>query len=72
MNTMNKRGVFWIVDGELIAVPFDEKATQGVAKSGNTYNHKLLWEHIKPCNKTYDITPEAERIIMQRAKPLSI
>ncbi len=54
---MNKRGVFWIVDGELIAFPFDEKATHGVAKSGNTYNHKLLWEHIKPCNKPYDYYP---------------
>ena len=47
---MNKRGVFWIVDGELIAYPFDDGATKGVAKSGKTFNHKLLWEHIKPCN----------------------
>lgn len=52
-----KRGVFWIIDGELIAYPFDEKATDGVAKSGNTYNHKLLWEHIKPCNKPFDYYP---------------
>ena len=54
---MNKRGVFWIVDGELIAYPFDENATEGVAKSGNTFNHKLLWEHIKPCNKAFDYYP---------------
>ena len=54
---MNKRGVFWIVDGELIAYPFDESATEGVTKSGNTFNHKLLWEHIKPCNKPFDYYP---------------
>ncbi|MBE6719142.1 MAG: hypothetical protein E7571_00610 [Ruminococcaceae bacterium] len=54
---MNKRGVFWIVDGELIAYPFDDGATKGVAKSGNTFNHKQLWEHIKPCNKPFDYYP---------------
>ena len=54
---MNKRGVFWVVDGELIAFSFDEAATEGVAKSGKTYNHKLLWEYIKPCNKPFDYYP---------------
>jgi hypothetical protein len=54
---MNKRGVFWIIDGELITFPFDETSTEGVAKSGKTYNHKLLWEHIKPCNKPFDYYP---------------
>ncbi len=53
----NKRGVFWIVEGKLFAYPFDENATEGIAKSGNTYNHKLLWEHIKPCNKPFDYYP---------------
>ena len=46
MMAMNKRGVFWVVDGELVAFPFDETATQGIAKSGKTYNHKLLWKYI--------------------------
>lgn len=36
------RGVFWIVDDELLAFPFMEKFLEGVAKSGNTYNHKKL------------------------------
>ena len=54
---MNKRGVFWIVDDKLLAFPFDETATLGIAKSGNTFNHKLLWEHIKPCNKPFDYFP---------------
>ena len=56
-NIPNKRGVFWIVDDKLLAFPFDETATEGVAKSGNTYNHKLLWEYIKPCNKPFDYYP---------------
>ena len=38
------RGVFWIVEGELKAYVFEEGAEYGVAKSGNTFNHKLLWE----------------------------
>ena len=54
---MNKKGVFWIVDGSLFAFPFDETATEGVAKTGDTFNHKLLWEHVKPCNKPFDYYP---------------
>ncbi len=54
---MAQRGVFWVIDGELAAYPFDETATEGVAKSGNTYNHKRLWEHVKPCSKPYDYYP---------------
>lgn len=42
------RGVFWIIDGELLAFPFMEDSLEGVAKSGNTYNHKKLWNDIKP------------------------
>lgn len=54
---MSYRGVFWIVEDKLISYPFDETATVGIAKSGNTFNHKLLWEHIKPCNKPFDYYP---------------
>ena len=54
---MVKRGIFWVVDGELLAFPFDENDTEGIAKSGNTYNHKLLWELKKPCNKPFDYYP---------------
>ena len=54
-----KRGVFWLIDEELLCFPFIENAEYGVAKSGNTYNHKLLWEHIRPkgCNKPYNYYP---------------
>jgi len=56
-NEHGKRGIFWIVDGELLAFPFDENDTEGIAKSGNTYNHKLLWESKKPNNKPFDYYP---------------
>lgn len=42
------RGVFWDIDGKLFAYPFYEDSTEGVAKSGNTFNHKLLWKSINP------------------------
>ena len=31
-----KRGVFWLIDRELLCFPFDENAEHGVAKTGNT------------------------------------
>ena len=56
-NEHGKRGVFWVIDGELLAYPFDGRIPEAVAKSGNTYNHKLLWESKKPCNKPFDYYP---------------
>jgi len=44
-----KRGVFWLIDGRLLCFPFDGSITEGIAKAGNTYNHKKLWEHLQPC-----------------------
>lgn len=53
------RGVFWIVDDELLAFPYAGDDSVGIAKSGNTYNHKNLWNSIKPkgCNKPYNYYP---------------
>lgn len=53
------RGVFWIIDDELLSFPFTDGFSEGVAKSGNTYNHKRLWNEIKPhgCNKPYNYYP---------------
>lgn len=52
----SEKGVFWVIDGELLAIPFDENSVFGISKSGNNYNHRSLWEHVKPpkCNKGYD------------------
>ena len=58
-----KTGVFWVIDDELIAIPFDKfKYVEGIAKSGETYNHEKLWELVMPkiaINHTI-ITQEAE------------
>lgn len=40
------RGVFWVIEDKLFAFPFIENSTQGLAKSGLTYNHKKLWEKL--------------------------
>lgn len=46
--------VFWLINGELFVLPFDGSYPEGIAKSGDTYNHKKLWKYIKPntiCHK---------------------
>lgn len=41
------RGVFWVIDGALLAHPFIEGVyAEGTARSGVTYNHKKLWEQL--------------------------
>ena len=44
----------------------------GVAKSGNNYNHKLLWDHVKPkkCNKPYYYYPRGRLEFSNKGKPL--
>lgn len=66
------RGVFWIIDDELFAFPFLENSTYGIAKSGNTYNHKKLWNDIKPkgCNKPYNYYPRGRVEISNKGKPI--
>ena len=53
------KGVFWLIDDELLAFPFDGSYPEGTAKSGDTYNHKLLWDivHPKGCRKPFDYYP---------------
>lgn len=66
------RGVFWVIDGELLAFPFIDYDTQGVAKSGNTYNHKKLWPDVKPkgCNKPYNYYPRGRVDFSNKGKPI--
>lgn len=63
------RGVFWIVDDELLAFPFLDDGI-GVAKSGNTYNHKRLWNDVKPrgCSMPYNYYPRGRVDITNRGK----
>lgn len=75
INSMAKemsRGVFWIVDGNLLEFPFTENYSSGIAKSGNTYNHKKLWNDIKPkgCNKPYNYYPRGRVDISNKGKPI--
>lgn len=67
-----RRGVFWLIDGKLLCFPFDENSEHGIAKSGNTYNHKLLWEHVRPkgCNKPYNYYPRGRVEINSKGHPV--
>ena len=66
------RGVFWIIDDQLLAFPFYEGADVGVSKSGNTFNHKKLWDEIKPrkVNKPFDYYPRGRVDFNGQNKPL--
>ena len=65
-----KRGVFWLIEGELLIALYDENATEGIAKSGDNYNHRLLWDHIKPakCSKPFDYYPRGRVEISNKGK----
>ena len=67
-----KNGVFWIIEGKVLAYPFGSvESVEGIAKSGNTYNHKRLWEEIKPAgmNKPYNYYPRGRVVISSRGNP---
>lgn len=66
------RGVFWIVDDKLLSFPFYEGIDVGVAKSGNTYNHKNLWNEIKPkgFHKPFDYYPRGRVDFNGKNKPV--
>ena len=69
---MQKRGVFWIVDGELLAVPYDEDAAEGLSKNRTNYNHRLLWDHVRPpasCRR-FDYYPRGRVELSSEGKPL--
>ena len=47
----SSNGVFWYIDDEheLLAYPYGSiYSPSGVAKSGSTYNHKRLWNDLRP------------------------
>lgn len=66
------RGVFWIVEDELLAFPFKEGEQVGVAKSGMTFNHRLLWKHVRPgkCNRAFDYYPRGRVEYNGKGKPV--
>lgn len=66
------RGVFWVIDDSLLAFPFNEDDGVGIAKSGQTYNHKKLWDHIRPkgCNVSFDYYPRGRVEFNGQGKPI--
>ena len=64
------RGVFWVVEGELLAYPFYDESYLGVAKSGNTFNHKKLWKEISNNNKPYNYYPRGRVDISNKGKAI--
>lgn len=62
------RGVFWVIDGQLKAYPFNDGATAGVAKSGNTFNHKQLWKDLSLGNQPYNYHPRGRVDIANNGK----
>ena len=63
-----KKGVFWLIGGELLAFPFDGTYPEGIAKSGDTYNHQKLWEVVRPkgCPHAFDYYPRGRVEINNR------
>ena len=67
-------GVFWIIDGEVLAVPFSEETkkaySDAVAKSGSTFNHQKLWDKVKPkgCSKSFSYYPRGRAVSSNKGK----
>ncbi|MCM1223196.1 MAG: hypothetical protein NC548_52965 [Lachnospiraceae bacterium] len=69
MKNQPSKGVFWVIDGLLLAFPFTENSfDSGLAKSGDTYAHKKLWSAIslQRCNKPYNYYPRGRVEITSR------
>ena len=66
------RGVFWVIDGALLAYPFAEGVyAEGAARSGVTYNHKKLWELVRGSRgKSYNYYPRGRVDADNRGQPV--
>lgn len=65
-----RRGVFWLIGDTLLAFPFDGSITKGIAKSGNTYNHRLLWEAVRPDKHPWNYYPRGRVEINPKGIPI--
>ena len=66
------RGIFWIVEGKLLAVPFKEGDIYGLSESGDNYNHRLKWPYVRPegCRrKPFDYYPRGRVEYTNKGKP---
>ena len=66
-------GVFWLIEDYILAVPYCEGTVAGVAKSGKNYNHRLLWDYVKPkrCNKPFNYYPRGRVEIDNRDRAVA-
>ena len=64
------KGVFWIIERKILAVPYDKKIFYGVSRSGDTYIHKKIWNFVRPkgCKKTYNYYPRGRVEIKRNGK----
>ena len=56
----SSNGVFWYMDDKdtLLSYPFGSiDSPQGIAKTGNTYNHKRLWRDLHISKQPYNYYP---------------
>ena len=70
---MPAEGVFWLVDDELLAFPFDKnRFPEAIAKSGSTYNHKKLWQLVKPkwYDKPFDYYPRGRVVFSNKGETI--
>lgn len=67
----SSRGVFWVIDNVLYSFPFSADII-GVSKSGLTYNHRKLWNFVKPrgCNKVWNYYPRGRVDFSNKGKPI--
>ena len=66
------RGVFWVIDGALLAYPFAEGVyAGGAARSGVTYNHQKLWELVRgACRRSYNYYPRGRVDVSNKGRPV--
>lgn len=66
------RGVFWVIDGALLAHPVIEGVyAEGAARSGVTYNHQKLWELVRGSRgKSYNYYPRGRVDVDNRGQPV--
>ena len=62
-------GVFWVIDDKLYSFPF-YNSEEGIAKSGNNFNHKKLWPYINPGRSSipYNYYPRGRVVISTSGK----
>ena len=72
MSVEGKRGVFWLVDEELVIARFEKGVTEGLSRDGTNYNHEKLWEYVKPkgCRKPYNYYPRGRVEVSNKGNPI--